>query len=375
MKHLITSRVNLGRHRQDGEARPRLLVPVTSLLLSLVILCGCSSFTKNFDLSKRIPWMDTDSIVDNPQRVTVLWTHTILNQQGLRGVRGFGGRLMFHANPNEKPVRVEGTLTVYAFDETKQTATVPERKFLFTPEQFENHYSKTKLGHSYSIWVPWDEVGGEPRRINLLVRFEPKNGSMIMSENSLQVLPGIEAETDKYDESAPSSEEDPLAGEIQQAGFQQSSRSKALQAPAKITPLREAIESDTINLPLNFARRLNQLSPEDMNAIDEKNKADEAAQKKPTNPESVFDEEPADDAAVSVNLQRSITERQKELASRFARRKFQAQKGQDSQSRNAPQQTKPSLEAALSDPPPSMSLAPKDRAAATNSSSAGSSSR
>ena len=375
MKHLISTRVKLGRHRQAGNARPSLLVPVTSLFLSLVILCGCSSFTKNFDLSKRIPWMDTDSIVDNPQRVTVLWTHTILNQQGLRGVRGFGGRLMFHANPNEKPVRVEGTLTVYAFDETKHTATVPERKFLFTPEQFENHYSKTKLGHSYSIWVPWDEVGGEPRRINLLVRFEPKNGSMIMSENSLQVLPGIEPEIEKFDESAPSSEEDPLAGEIQQAGFQQSSKSKTPLVPARITELREAIQSDTIDLPPNFARRLNQLSSEDMNTLEEKNKADEASQKKLANPESVFDEEPADDAGVSVNLQRSITERQKELANHFERRKFQAQKAQDSQSKNAPQQSKPSLEAALSDPPPSMSLVPKDRAAGTNSSSAGSGSR
>lgn len=369
MKYSIPACTKLGRHRHDGDARSRLVAPATCLLLSLVILCGCSSFSKNFDLSKRIPWMDTDAIVDSPTRVTVLWTHTILNQQGLRGVRGFGGRLMFHGNPNEKPVRVEGTLTVYAFDETKHSATVPERKFVFTEEQFENHYGKSKLGHSYSIWIPWDEVGGEPRRINLLVRFEPKNGSMIMSENSLQVLPGIEREVDKYDESSPGPDEDSFDGEIQQAGFQKEAKTKA---PAKLAPLRDSMESETIDLPPSFARRLNHDVSEESSEQQEQKKADVTSKKKSNDPESVFDDEEEDDSATSASLERKITERQKELANHFERRKSRAQKERDSQSANAPQAKKPSLEAALSDPPPSMSLVPKDRAAVTGSPSGGS---
>lgn len=373
MMHLIPTSAKSALHRR-GAARPKLWVPATCLFLSLVILCGCSSF-KNFDLSKRIPWMDTDAINDNPTRITVLWTHTILNQQGLRGVRGFGGRLMFHANPNEKPVRVEGTLTVYAFDESKHSATTPERKFVFTSEQFENHYGKTKLGHSYSIWIPWDEVGGESRRINLLVRFEPKNGSMIMSENSLQVLPGIDPETEKYDEGSPNSDDDSVDGEIQQAGYQKTAKMKPLKAPAKITPPREAIESDTIDLSPSFARRLGHVTSDEWNRVDEQIKADDAEKKKSAKPESVFDDEEVDDSATSVNLQRSITERQKELSNHFERRKYQAQKEQDSQAKPAPRQKKQSLEAALSDPPQSMSLAPKDRAAETNSPSGGSNSR
>ena len=134
------------------------------VVFCVCLVCGCSMFDtdQDFDLTKRIPWMDSDKVCDHPTRMTTLWTHTVLNQTGKLGVRGFGGRIMLHVNATEKPVKVNGTLIIYAFDETEHETTVPERKFVFTAEQFDNHYSKSKLGHSYSIWLPWDEVGGEP---------------------------------------------------------------------------------------------------------------------------------------------------------------------------------------------------------------------
>ena len=51
-----------------------------------------------------------------------------------------------------------GSLVVYAFDETDRDPAnmKPDRKFVFTQEQFEKHYSKSTLGHSYSVWLPWD---------------------------------------------------------------------------------------------------------------------------------------------------------------------------------------------------------------------------
>ena len=59
-----------------------------------------------------------------------------------------------------------GTLVVYAFDETNRDANNarPDRKYVFTPEQLPLHYSKSKVGHSYSVWLPWDEVGGDAER-------------------------------------------------------------------------------------------------------------------------------------------------------------------------------------------------------------------
>ena len=50
------------------------------------------------------------------------WSDTILTQTGHPPIRGFGGRLMFYEGKSEEPIKVDGTLVVYAFDETNRDA-------------------------------------------------------------------------------------------------------------------------------------------------------------------------------------------------------------------------------------------------------------
>ena len=90
---------------------------------------------------------------------------------------------MFYEGKNEDPVKVEGLLVVYAFDETDRDPAnaKPDRKYVFLPDQLPKHYSKSKLGHSYSVWLPWDQVGGMQKDISLIVRFEPKEGPVSLS--------------------------------------------------------------------------------------------------------------------------------------------------------------------------------------------------
>jgi hypothetical protein len=99
---------------------------------------------------------------------------------------------MFYASEGGKPIKVKGSLVVYAFDDSERdpTKVKPDRKFVFTTEQFEKHYSKSALGHSYSVWLPWDEAGGPRREISLLVRFTPDNGPAVVGDESKQNLPG-----------------------------------------------------------------------------------------------------------------------------------------------------------------------------------------
>ena len=66
----------------------------------------------------------------------------------------------------------------------------PDRKYAFTPQQLPLHYSKSKIGHSYSVWLPWDEVGGVQKEITLIVRFQPKEGAVAISDPCRQLLPG-----------------------------------------------------------------------------------------------------------------------------------------------------------------------------------------
>lgn len=334
---------------RDEQTRPRrdwrrswARTTAATFAIGLTLICGCTVF----DMNQRIPWMNPDAVEKEPTHLTALWTHTVLNQPGKKGIRGFGGRLMFHGKENNnKPVLVDGTLTVYAFDETVRSNTVPERKFVFTSEQFAKHHSVSKLGHSYSVWLPWDEVGGEPRRINLVARFEPAGGAMILSENALQYLPGIAPE--KYDEPSSLPKDEEGGSEIQQASHQTSSwKIQERTLPAKFDPA-----TDTIDLPPSFSRRLGG-DVENSAAMPEqpKGKTPAAPELLPKDSDAATNGKSAaanDDNAnksmaellkerkdeQSVSSQQALMDRKKELSDRFQRRKSQVQREPSAQSR------------------------------------------
>ena len=135
---------------------------------------------------------DEASRVGAPERVVATWVDTVLQQPGEPTLRGFGGRIYFYDKEID-PLAVEGRLVVYAFDESDRAPTDhrPTRRFIFPPEQMALHQSESEIGVSYSFWLPWDEVGGEPADVTLIARFEPLDGSgLIVSEPARQGLPG-----------------------------------------------------------------------------------------------------------------------------------------------------------------------------------------
>lgn len=164
-------------------------------LVAIFSLAGCASF----NLSKGIPWGEGNGgNIEAPKKLVVFWQDAVLNSSEIKGIRGFGGRLLFYGNNPSKPIKVSGELVVYAFDETNRDPhnVVPDRKFVFTAEQMKSKYSKNKLGHSYSVWIPWDQVGGEQKQISLIARFKSDEGEMVVSEQTKQVLPGASAPED-----------------------------------------------------------------------------------------------------------------------------------------------------------------------------------
>ena len=116
----------------------------------------------------------------------------MLHQGGKKPQRGFGGRLIFYGEDNEKPVLVDGQLVVYAFDESNREATdnKPTRRYVFPADQVARRMSKSELGPSYSFWLPWDEVGGPQTEISLIPRFEPKEGPIVIGEQTKHLLAG-----------------------------------------------------------------------------------------------------------------------------------------------------------------------------------------
>jgi hypothetical protein len=165
-----------------------LLLALASALAAAPI--GCSQF----DLRQAIPWgAGENGELEKPMKVVAIWTDAVRYEGEQVPTRGFGGRLWFYASEDGKPIKVKGSLVVYAFDDTlgDPSKVVPDRKYAFTPEQFARHYSKSTIGHSYSIWLPWDAAGGEQGKMTLVVRFQPQEGgTVVVSEPIEHVLPG-----------------------------------------------------------------------------------------------------------------------------------------------------------------------------------------
>ena len=171
------------------------------LIAVAAIVVGCSQL----DAGKVWPWSMSKSEKPQPGRMTVVWTHATEIESN-REMRGFRGRIFFYPKEkptapgkqadkaDDKPMKVEGTLTVYAFDVTaegKLSFSSP-RKFLFGPEKFKKQCSESKQSPSYQVWLPWDTVGGPPKKVNLWTRFDGINqGAVVMSDHSPQLLPGV----------------------------------------------------------------------------------------------------------------------------------------------------------------------------------------
>ncbi len=167
--------------------------PLVGAAIALAAVAGCSTLNLGEKVAALPGWGPKPQI---PTRMTDFWTDTVLYQPGLPGVRGFGGRIMFYNDSSQSPIMVDGTLTVFAYDESRGAVSysAPDRKYIFPAEHLPKHYSKSELGHSYSFWLPWDEVGGPRKKICLIARFEPLKGQMILSQPCRKVLPGEPSE-------------------------------------------------------------------------------------------------------------------------------------------------------------------------------------
>jgi hypothetical protein len=163
------------------------------VLIATFATVACSGCAQ-IDMKKGIPWGvdEIGSKDEQPMKIVPFWVETVLHRDDSSPTRGFGGRLFFYGQKQGKPIKVEGSLVVYGFLENGRDPAnnKPDKKFVFTAEQFARHYKKGDAGHSYDFWIPWDEANGPQQEISLICRFTPKNGSLIVSEQTRHQLSG-----------------------------------------------------------------------------------------------------------------------------------------------------------------------------------------
>jgi hypothetical protein len=194
-----------------------------------------------------------------PVRMAAVWTPAVLNQAGQQPTRGLGGRLYFYDAAN-RPVPVEGQLVVYAYNDSKPGADgkTPDAKYAFTPEQFTTHYTPSDLGASYSIWIPWDQVGQPRMEVTLVPIFTASSGQLVMGQSSRNLLAGPAAPLN-YPQPVQHGELPPPEIRrdygVQAASFQQ-------QPGAAAKPAATGVEALSLRLPNSLAERLAQAGPQ-----------------------------------------------------------------------------------------------------------------
>ena len=169
----------------------------TTLLVGILLMTGCTLTPTDIKTGSK-PWDDWPIVgkksgdvpepYPNPVKMAATWTPDTLVRTGHTPTRGFGGRVFFY-DDKSRPVPVEGTLIVHAFDDTDPQRPV-SRRYEFTPEQFTRHFSRTDLGASYSVWIPWDAVGGVQRKLSLVTSFKTAAGHLVQGSPALVMLPG-----------------------------------------------------------------------------------------------------------------------------------------------------------------------------------------
>jgi hypothetical protein len=223
--------------------------------------CGCQSLSLNnaknwLGLAPKVK----ETEYGTPVKVSSMWTPAVLNRIGQPPTRGFGGRLYFYDAAN-KPIPVEGQLVVYAYNDSRPGSNhkTPDAKYAFTPEQFTTHYSATDLGASYSIWIPWDQVGNPQTEVSLVPIFTASSGQLVIGQSSRCLLAGstgLNQPGPVHHGALPPPEIRRDAG-VQPATFQQNQAAPAVAPQGKL-----GIDTLSLRLPTSMADRLAQAPPQ-----------------------------------------------------------------------------------------------------------------
>lgn len=237
------------------------------VLLGLLVLgAGCAPLELSKDTLPN-PWKPKPQIAEN---LVDFWGEYLHHSEGESTIRGFGGRMMFYGTKPGEAVLVDGTVTIYAYDDSKgpRDDKNPDKKFIFTQDQLAKHYSKSSLGPSYSFWLPWDEAGGPQKKITLIARFDDASGKVVMGKPSKMSLFGSDPAAALASKKTPEKsgeKEAEKAGEAttgtqtaRQATVDPAVRQASYEAaPLGLTPAGPEVRTTTITLPPRLSRRFN----------------------------------------------------------------------------------------------------------------------
>lgn len=181
----------------------RLTVPFVLTCLAVGGSSGCASLT--------LPWVTgkfAKATAQNPAvQIIGLWEQAEGRDPDGIPCRGFAGQILFLANRHAAPLEIDGDVRIYLFDNigAADDQSKPLRQYDFSSEAWKLHLTKSAVGPSYSVFVPYVRRGQSNAQCSLRVRLTPKNGPVIFSELTTLPLrgPSTSSETTIISEPAP----------------------------------------------------------------------------------------------------------------------------------------------------------------------------
>ena len=215
----------------------------------LLLATGCQSLPTKMPLTKS--WLGPEATYEVPEQMMVVWTDAVQTVPGQAPRRGCGGRLYFFDNKG-RPIPVNGTLVVYAFDDAGTAdGTRPQARFVFSPEQFTESFAESELGASYNIWIPWDDLGSPQKKLTLITVYRDASGKIVKADPAAVVLPGKVKLTDRQKRGF--YEPDPLPGsqrDVRPVSYDQ-----------RETAPKRRLKTTTIRVPRSLSERMASLPP------------------------------------------------------------------------------------------------------------------
>lgn len=151
---------------------------------ALLVASGCGSLDLNLTRGDR----DVRAV----KEIVCLWEPG--EGVGLDGLptRGFAGQLLFFKPGSDVPVRVDGDVRIYVFDDqgTMAEQSRPLHEFDFPSAVWQAFAHDTNLGPAYQIFVPYTRKGHNFADCAIRVRFTAKDQLPVYSKMANVALSG-----------------------------------------------------------------------------------------------------------------------------------------------------------------------------------------
>ncbi len=237
--------------------------------LFAVAMSGCTGIKNSMRLSsKDSAWnpvaklkeeKEKESPKSEPVTMVATWKGSTYEQAGTRPVNGFGGRIFFYDKDNNA-VEADGELFVYGFDNSKEKneSGKADKKFVFRSTEFQTHKSDSGFGVSYSVWCPWQKVGGFRKTITLIPMFKTVDGRVLKGGQSINILHGSTPDM-QMTENKPYKVLGSSSAVVENADFKSDLKQDVGVTQASFDGAKSpenSIKSATINLTPSMARRI-----------------------------------------------------------------------------------------------------------------------